>query len=273
MNSIFCSLPFVHRNIFDTRLYGIDTVNDAASNEEDKNPSTLTDRNKFNWPVIAISSANLIKNCVGAGVFSLNSRVSSISADLRTVIPASGLIMTMAAWAAYNFFMVGETCRLSDSTSYGEAWSKSVSPKTEWIIQFVTIVAPIISCLANVIVLTDILGFMLRYFGAPEILWSNRKAVIALLSSVVLFPISISKDLSGLKAVSVFGIMGHLAAVMTLGVRIKDKSYLPGGQFYDSVVGSLPTTSAYSPSKYFVLASLLSYCFVTHYNVSGIQVL
>jgi hypothetical protein len=222
----------------------------------------------MNWPIIAISTANLVKNCVGSGVFSLNSRVSAISTDPITLVPASIVTASMAAWAAYNFYMVGESCRLTNSTSYGEAWRKSVSASSEWIIQVVTVVAPIISSLANVIVLTDILAFTLRYFGAPDMIWNNRNLVIGLLTYFLLLPISISKDLSGLRSISVFGILGHLIAVATLGIRILDKSYTPGGRFYESVISSVPAVVKYSPSKYFVLMSLLSYCYVTHYNVS-----
>jgi len=93
-----------------------------------------------------------------------------------------------------------------------------------------------------------------------------------------------------------------------LGVRLWDRSYaLPAGKY----VTSIPTKAAYSfwwtrktatvttfsamnsakstassaaavsgmslsavlanPEKWFVLASLLSYCYVTHYNVSNLQ--
>ena len=59
------------------------------------------------------SSLNLLKNCVGAGAFSVSARVASISTDPSTVLMASGLIIFMALWASYNFYMVGETCRLT----------------------------------------------------------------------------------------------------------------------------------------------------------------
>ena len=83
------------------------------------------------------SSLNLLKNMVGAGVFSLNSRVMAISPNPMSILPAAALITTMAAWATYNFYMVGETCRLTDSSTYSEAWSKTVSASSQWIIQSV----------------------------------------------------------------------------------------------------------------------------------------
>lgn len=53
-----------------------------------------------------VSSINLLKNCLGAGVFSLNARVSAISANPVTIVPAAALVFTMAMWATYNFYMV-----------------------------------------------------------------------------------------------------------------------------------------------------------------------
>lgn len=53
-----------------------------------------------------VSSINLLKNCLGAGVFSLNARVSAISTNPVTIIPAAALVLTMAMWATYNFYMV-----------------------------------------------------------------------------------------------------------------------------------------------------------------------
>lgn len=58
-----------------------------------------------------VSSVNLLKNMLGAGVFSLNSRVAGISMNPITMLYVSMLVFTMASWATYNFYMVGETCR------------------------------------------------------------------------------------------------------------------------------------------------------------------
>jgi hypothetical protein len=80
--------------------------------------------------------------------------LSCITRDPIGLLPASILIFAMAAWATYNFYMVGETCRMTDSNTYSEAWSRTISPDTEWIVQTVTVVSPIVSCLANTIVLT-----------------------------------------------------------------------------------------------------------------------
>ena len=104
-------------------------------NTEIPTPTVPTTSTTKTYASMSSSSVNLLKNCLGAGVFSLNSRITSISPNPMTIIPASFLVLTMALWASYNFFMVGETCRLTDTTSYSKAWSKSVSYSTEWILQ------------------------------------------------------------------------------------------------------------------------------------------
>ena len=105
------------------------------------------------FPYIA-SSVNLVKNTVGAGVFSLSSRVTAISPEPATQGLAVALIIVMASWATYNFWALGKSCEMTNSTTYAEVWSKTVSKTSSWIVQGVTVVAPIVSCLASSIVLT-----------------------------------------------------------------------------------------------------------------------
>ena len=139
---------------------------------------------------------------------------------------------------------------------------------------------------------------VLRLLGLPSTIYGNRNVVISILASVVLYPLCILKDLTALSSVSVFGIFGHLAAMAALGLRVLDKSYFTGGA-YSLAASTLTSTAAKTAatvavskgaaivsntatasiislrgfrgggvaSKWLVLASLLSYCFVTHYNV------
>ena len=177
---------------------------------------------------------------------------------------------------------------MTDSTTYAGAWSKTVSPESEWLVQSVVVVSPIVSCLASTIVLTDILGLVLLKLGMPASVYGNRNLVIGILSTCVLFPLCILKDLSALKSVSVLGVAGHLVAMGALSLRVRDKSYFAGGKFFTAPAAAAVSAAGAAAgavagaakagvakagiaglSKWFVLASLLSYCFVTHYNVSS----
>ena len=94
--------------------------------------------------------------------------------------------------------------------------------------------------------------------------------MITLLSTLILFPLCSLKDLTSLQNVSKFGLLGQLTATLTLIKRYFDGSYGKGGAY--SVVNAAASSMTSSASntlsmkKWFVLASLLSYCFVTHYN-------
>lgn len=164
---------------------------------------------------------------------------------------------------------------MTDSVTYAGAWAKTVSPESQWLVQSVVVISPIVSCLASSIVLTDILGLVLLKLGMPSSVYGNRNVVIGILSSCVLYPLCILKDLSALKSVSVLGVAGHLVAMGALALRIMDKSYFQGGKFFapaaaaaTASAGAVTQAAKAGLSKWFVLASLLSYCFVTHYNVS-----
>lgn len=237
------------------------------------------------------STVNLVKNCVGAGVFSLNARVTSISSDSAVLLPTAALIVTMGIWAAYNYNIIGKTCQITKSNSYGEAWRRTVSESSGWIIQAVVIVAPIVTCLANTIVLTDILTLIMKTFGLPFWLHSQRNLVIGILGTFILYPLCILQDLSAFKSVSAVGILGHLTAMGAFAFRLMDKSYLPTGIYHSTSIlakqsgailsqsvttasnaiastgaAAAAAASSGNTAKWFILASILSYCFQSHYN-------
>lgn len=257
----------------------LNLVKQTIETDEQKPANTM---NTIAKATLFTSSINLLKNCVGAGVFSLNSRVSAITVDPSHFKFVVMLIFGMALWAVYNFYIVGETCRLTKSSTFGEAWSKTVSANSRWIVQFVITAAPIVSCVANTIVLSDVLKLILQVVGAPSWIYTSRPYIVLVLCTFILFPICIVKDLSTLKSVSVVGIVGQLTAMIALAIRLLDGSYKLGGKYYETAnighqaiaAANAATSSSgtviepFALSKWFILASLLSYCFVTHYNVS-----
>jgi hypothetical protein len=239
-----------------------------------------------------------MKNCVGAGVLSLNGRVNTIAPTLASYPQVFALILLITLWAIHNFYIVGETVRLTGAQTFAETWQTAVedlpahgqrpSPSPSqpgqaprpWrtlptsYVTFVVTCAPIVSCVANTIVLTDVLTMLLRVVRAPAALVRHRAAVVALLSTVVLLPVCSVESLNGLKSISLIGLSGHLAAVAGIVKRVVDGSYRPGGLFHATAQWATTTTTtaasaagAAAWSKWFVFASLLSYCQVAHYNV------
>eukprot|EP01031_Cornospumella_fuschlensis_P004762 gene4762-5961_t len=88
-------------------------VASSLSKASDSRPASKVAQSPF-----LLSSANLVKNCVGAGVFSLASRIPPGSTGVSVFV-----IAAMSLWAAHNFAVVGEACRLSGTETYGELWS------------------------------------------------------------------------------------------------------------------------------------------------------
>ena len=111
----FKLLDLIHLEIWNIIWYIIDTVTASATDRKPVKPTGNAS--------LTTSFTNLLKNCVGAGVFSLNYRVSAISSTPRDLVYVAGLVFIMAMWAAYNFFIIGETCKISESRTIGEVWS------------------------------------------------------------------------------------------------------------------------------------------------------
>jgi hypothetical protein len=227
------------------------------------------------------SSINLLKNCVGSGVFSLNARVNAITSDPSQYPAVYSLIFLMAVWGIHNFYIIGETCKLTGKITFAEAWTESVSKSSQKFVTFVITVAPIVSCIASTIVLADVFKLFLRVIGIPAGLYLNRGFVVSTLTAFILYPLCISKNLSALKNVSIIGLLGQFIAMSAIFIRLLDGSYRLNGLYYQATSvpkvlvqssQSIGSNSFYNlfngvVSKWFVFASLLAFCFVTHYNV------
>jgi amino acid permease len=93
--------------------------------------------------------------------------------------------------------------------------------------------------------------------------------VISILFGAILFPLCKLKDFTALRNVSKLGLLGQLIATIAILVRYFDNSYRPGGAYFlkEAAFRTAIGTSAVPVWKsWFILASLLSYCFVAHYN-------
>ncbi|RYG65588.1 hypothetical protein EON64_11620, partial [archaeon] len=224
-----------------------------------------------------LSSATLLKNCVGAGVFSLASRIP-LGGDGGWMLVVGG----MCLWAAHNFAILGEACRLTGAESFGELWSASVSPRSLWLAQGVVAIAPLLSCLTSTIVLIDTLQRMGRAMGVPRALVTSRPLLVSFLMSCVLYPLCSQPSFSSLRGVSFMGLGGQLISMLAMLARLLDGSYRPGMGRYATPLLATGGTAETSVMKglgglgcvlhpYLPLASLLSYCLVTHYNVSSLS--
>lgn len=197
------------------------------------------------------SVVNLLKNCVGASVFSLSAKVVTVkqmAANATTnsipITEAVLLIFSLALWAVYNFVLLGEVCRLTGESTYSGCWKTAVSKSTEHVVQSILSIAPFISCLGSTIVLIDIFSTLLKAVGTPDLVFENRSLISFTVCFIILFPLCCIEDLSTLSGSSLIGLICHVTAMSILFVRMRDGSYLEGGKYFESKLPGTPQVNA-----------------------------
>ena len=161
-------------------------------------------------------TVNLTKIWLELEFFSLSAKVAQISGSTSIMGPVSAMVLALASWATYNFYTLSEVCRITNASTYPEAWGRTISQKSKFIVSIVIVLAPMIACLSNTIVLTDVFSTLLKRVGAPAAISGNRNIVIALLSSLIFYPLCVKKDLGNLKSASALGLLGHLSLLDVL---------------------------------------------------------
>jgi len=175
----------------------------------------------------------------------------------------------MGTISAYSFSSIGKACDIHKTKSFSEAWSKSVSPKTSSIISFMITFKTFFACLAYSIIIGDSFSSLAKSLNVPDILSSRSNVIIGITSSIVL-PLCLLKNLDALKYTSMLGLSGIVYCAIFLAIRLFDGSYSPGGQYFKSIAESMrPSFNKHGThlnSSIFILISMMSTAFVAHYN-------
>ena len=79
---------------------------------------------------IPVSTFNLAKNIVGAGVLSLPNGIAYFSDSTSALIPANILLFFTGLISAYSFSLIGRACAQHETTNFQDTWAKSVNPST-----------------------------------------------------------------------------------------------------------------------------------------------
>mmetsp|Transcript_18752 Transcript_18752/g.18071 ORF Transcript_18752/g.18071 Transcript_18752/m.18071 type:complete len:491 (+) Transcript_18752:73-1545(+) len=218
---------------------------------------------------IAASTFNLAKSIIGAGVLALPSGIAFFSDAKMALLPAIAICTVMGLTAAYTFSLIGKACEQHGATSFQEAWSKSVSPKTAWMISGGITAKCFFASLAYSIIIGDSFAALAKTFSLPAML-AQRTNIILLLTSTVLFPLCSLKSLNSLAPFSLLGLGGTLYTAIVMAIRYTDGSYRAGGKFFKTLAVA-PTFSTGPGAgalnlKAFVLLSMLSTSYIAHYN-------
>lgn len=219
---------------------------------------------------IAVSTFNLAKSIVGAGVLSLPSGIAFFSDAPNAIIPASLLCAVMGVVAAYSFSLIGQACEQHNASSFQDAWAKSVDPNSAWTISAGITAMCFLASIAYSIIIGDSFTSLAATFNLPAF-FAKRSNIILAISSLVLLPLCSMKSLAALAPFSLLGLGGTLYTAIVMAIRYMDGSYAKGGKFFETMalaarpIFNTKGSNAIS-SKLFVLVSMLSTSFIAHYN-------
>jgi len=214
---------------------------------------------------------NLVKAILGVGVLSLPAGIANFGNAPSAVIPAIALISIIGALSGYGFAVIGKVCSLSGgATSYREAWSASVGPKTSWIPAASTTFKTFFACLAISMVLADTFVGLLR--RSP----TERTALLVTLTVTLLLPLCWMKNLSSLAPFSLLGTLGMVFTAIIMALRLFDGSYAVGGALRDQVpvhwqpsFGDAGWQSVGRDPRSLILVCMLSTAYSTFFSCLG----
>ena len=115
----------------------------------------------------------------------------------------------MGIFSAYNFSLIGRICALTGASSYTQAWQQTLGTHTAWIPALSCTVKTMFALLAYSIVLAETFVGFVKALG----LGFTRSQTLFGLTSIVLLPLCLMKNLSSLAP---FSLMGILAMVCFL---------------------------------------------------------
>jgi amino acid permease len=203
---------------------------------------------------------NLVKAILGSGLFSLPAAVAAFSVSpFLSLVICNLLILGFGLLCAYTFISIGHACRVTNSTTYGEAWVNAIGSAGA-IPQGAATAACFAGCIAFSIIATDSFTDILRFYG----IYISREAMVLCICGLFLLPLSLIRNVSGLSFVSAMGCAALAYTTALATFRYFDGSYAPGGQF--EVIG--PRFSEEwdgRPLQLVVLLSMLSFAFSAHF--------
>mmetsp|Transcript_22362 Transcript_22362/g.29251 ORF Transcript_22362/g.29251 Transcript_22362/m.29251 type:complete len:517 (-) Transcript_22362:360-1910(-) len=235
--------------------YPVFQTADAAEGEDTGSP-------------IPASIFNLVKSIVGAGVLALPGGVAAFSDSKKAMVAAGLLTTVMGLLSAYCFSLIGRVCAAYDTNTYFEAWEKSISPKTAWMPAFACNFKTLIGCILYSIIIGDTSAALASTFNLPAF-FQARTNILLMLTTGVIFPLCMLKNLKSLQFTSILGIAGTFYTGVAMAIRLFDGSYAPGGQFYESLAAA-PSFNVKGGGvmqlSSLILVSMLSTAFIAHYN-------
>lgn len=211
---------------------------------------------------------NLVKSIVGAGVLSLPAGVAAFGNAPSAMIPAAILISFIGALSAYGFALIGRVCSYTGASSYREAWQKTIGDETSAIPAAACTLKTTMAVTAYSMILAD----TFRSLFATAGLSLTRSTTLLLITSVVILPLCLLKNLASLAPFSLLGVVGMGYTAFAMAVRYLKGAYKVGGAFLTDVpanlapsFGSVGARGVLNPSAS-ILICMLSTAYMAHFN-------
>jgi sodium-coupled neutral amino acid transporter 11 len=216
---------------------------------------------------VMASVFNLVNNVAGAGILTLSAGMASGSGWIPAILICVGL----GALSAHSFSIIGDACEMTGQEDFKGLWSKTIGESTTYLVDAMIAVMCIACCVIYSGILGDVFTPLLTIIGFPD-RFNGRTSNILAITTGVLFPLSLIKDLSALAFTSILGFAAIIYTVMFIVIRALDGSYSVGsGRF--AIEGILAGMPSFEKSSLFnfdfsslVLASNLGLAFIAHYN-------
>jgi len=221
---------------------------------------------------VAPSIVNLAKNIVGSGVLALAAGIAAFSGSPLALLPAILILFFTGALSAYTFSTIARVGAGVGANTYKETWAKVFGEKTSFIPEVTVVFMTAAAGLSYSIIIGETFSGIAKLAGLTGAL-ATPNAWIVILSTFVLLPLALLRDLSSLAVGSVIGTAGTCYTALFIFKRLLDKSYAAGGKFFTEIPAAVrPAFAAPTAARpllnsgMFVLLSMLSSAFLAHYN-------
>jgi len=184
------------------------------------------------------------------------------------LIPATILTTAIGAISAYTFLLIARVCKMTGATSYADAWDKTRGTNTAWIIALSSALDCFMGNLSYSMILADSIRDLLSTFSIT----TTRTRSLIGVTSLVLLPLCMVKNLSSLAPFSLLGIIGMAYTSFAIGIRYFGGAYAAGGKFLPDVAANLqPSFGTVGASGVFsanslILVCMLSTAYIAHFN-------
>jgi len=176
------------------------------------------------------------------------------------------LVSVMGGLSAYTFQLIARVCRDTNTLSYSDAWDATVGKRFAPLIAFSCFFDCFAGVLSYSMILADSAVNLLKASGFAV----GRTPALLSVTTCILLPLCLMKNLSSLAPFSLVGIISMLYITLAMGVRWLGKAYAPGGAYFASqlaepVFGKLGAKSALS-FQVLILTCMLTNAYIAHFN-------